>query len=193
MNQLIITDCSLFSLPLSLKYSRAVIAPTKQMPAPLPCCGCFKCWTQTPGRCVLRDGYRKTGELLAAVTELILISRCVYGSLSPFVKGVLDRAIAYVLPYFEICNGEMHHRPRYPKSLAISLYAYGPGTTPEEQNTLKAIVAANAVNLHAIVRDVAFFKTADEAFSMLKPQHTTGGKSFEACFYKRQSQTQKHC
>ncbi len=167
LNQLIITDCPLPALPQALKGTAAVIAPNGALPAARPCTGCFCCWTKTPGRCIVKDGYQKTGEQLAGVQQLTLISRCVYGSLSPFVKGVLDRAISYVLPYFTVYRGEMHHKTRYQNRIVLSVYAYGPGVTGAEQETLKAIIAANAVNLHGRVGSVVFANNAGEIFSLL--------------------------
>lgn len=62
------------------------------------CMGCFGCWTRTPGACVIRDGYNNLGELFSKSDELIIISKCMYGSYSPFVLNVLNRSISYVLP-----------------------------------------------------------------------------------------------
>ncbi len=73
------------------------------------CIGCFGCWVKTPGKCVLKDGYNNLGELLAKCRELVVISRCVYGSYSPFVRNVLDRSISFLLPYFVTKNDETHH------------------------------------------------------------------------------------
>ena len=56
-----------------------------------PCRGCFGCWVRTPGKCVQTEGYEMMGELFAQTEELVIVSRCVYGSFSPFVKMVLDR------------------------------------------------------------------------------------------------------
>lgn len=44
---------------------------------------------RTPGKCVQTDGYEMMGELFAQTEELVIVSRCVYGSFSPFVKMVL--------------------------------------------------------------------------------------------------------
>ncbi|MDU3351391.1 MAG: flavodoxin family protein, partial [Clostridium sp.] len=66
------------------------------------CIGCFGCWLKTPGACVIRDKYGDMGEYLSKCDEVIIISECVYGGFSPFVKNVLDRSISYVLPFFKI-------------------------------------------------------------------------------------------
>lgn len=129
-----------------------------------PCVGCFQCWIKTPGECIQRDGYNQTGAALAHCDELILITRCTFGSLSPFVKTVIDRAISYVQPYFMILNGEMHHRQRYQNEIKISAYAYGDSISSAEQQTLQNIIKANAVNLHGKVGTVNFFQNADRIF-----------------------------
>ena len=69
-----------------------------------PCIGCFGCWIKTPGSCVLPDSYQEMGKLLSRTSELILISRCCYGSYSPHVKNVLDRSIGYL----QRCCGPAH-------------------------------------------------------------------------------------
>ena len=78
------------------------------------CVGCFGCWCKTPGKCVIPDGYGDFGKHLGACGEYLILSRVVYGGFSPFVKNVLDRNIGYILPFFELRKGEMHHKPRYP-------------------------------------------------------------------------------
>ncbi len=50
------------------------------------CMGCFGCWIKTPGECIIKDKYENMGECLSKCNEVIIISKCVYGGLSPFVK-----------------------------------------------------------------------------------------------------------
>lgn len=126
------------------------------------CIGCFGCWVKTPGKCVIQDGYENMGELLGHCSELAVISECVYGGFSPFVKNVLDRSIPYISPYFVIRNGEMHHKQRYDNMLRISVHFYGMDISGNEKNTALNIVAANAVNLSATVKEVVFHCSADE-------------------------------
>ena len=64
------------------------------------CIGCFGCWVKTPGTCVLKDGYHEMGKLLSQCDEMVIISKCMYGSFTPFIRNVLDRCIPYLLPYF---------------------------------------------------------------------------------------------
>ena len=110
------------------------------------CLGCFGCWVKTPGRCVIHDGYENTGIQLGKCTELILISQCCYGSVSPFVKAVLDRAISYLHPDFVLRKGQMHHKRRYQNVITLSAYFYGEHITESEKKTARKLLQSNAVN-----------------------------------------------
>lgn len=106
--KLIITDIENFNVPVEGEYK--VISPRKDIH---PCIGCFGCWVKTPGKCVLHDGYEGTGIDMGKCTELIFISRCYYGSVSPFVKMVQDRAISYIHPDFVIRKGTLSCNPAF--------------------------------------------------------------------------------
>ncbi|WP_405104268.1 flavodoxin family protein [Paenibacillus sp. FSL K6-1217] len=121
------------------------------------CLGCFGCWTRTPGVCVIkRDGYNNLGELLSRSDELIIISKCMYGSYSPFVLNVLNRSISYVLPYFVTRKGDTHHRNRYDHQFALSVHFYGDDITEAEQDTARTLVAANSINFYSTGNNVYF-------------------------------------
>lgn len=126
------------------------------------CMGCFGCWLKTPGRCVIPDEYQRMGELAAKTEELTIISKCSFGSYSSFVKNVLDRSISYVLPFFEIREGKMHHRKRYDNQFLMRVIFYGSDITEEEKETAKELVKANAVNLHGKVKEVLFVESAEK-------------------------------
>ena len=130
------------------------------------CIGCFGCWLKTPGTCVIKDGFENMGKRLSEVQEFILISKATFGSYSSAVKNVLDRSIAYVLPFFEIRNGEMHHGERYHNDLTTSTLFYG-DITEAEKRTAENLVKANAVNLNATLGKVHFVERMDAAKEVL--------------------------
>ena len=130
------------------------------------CIGCFGCWLKTPGTCVIRDGFEDMGKRLSQVSEFILISKATFGSYSSPVKNVLDRSISYVLPFFEIRNGEMHHGERYHNDLKISALFYG-DMSEEEKRTAENLVKANAVNLNAALGMVHFVEGMENAREVL--------------------------
>lgn len=121
-----------------------------------PCVGCFGCWTKTPGQCVIRDGYERMGALIHKAEEVVIISEFTYGGLSPFVKNVLDRSISFVLPYFEIINGEMHHKSRYPEQKPITFIFRGNGLSENDKKLARSYSKAVCTNLHGIIKDVKF-------------------------------------
>lgn len=132
------------------------------------CVGCFGCWIKTPGTCVLQDGYQTMGHLLSECDDLVIVSRCVYGSYSPFVRNVLDRSISYVLPYFVTINGETHHAKRYEHDISLAVHFYGDDITDAERATARALVKANSINLHCSVRNVCFHETPHELGEALR-------------------------
>lgn len=155
--KLIITDIEEFDLPVEGEYK--LIKPENSIHH---CIGCFGCWNKTPGECVIHDGYERTGSDMGRCTEMILVSRCFYGSVSPFIKAVQDRAISYIHPDFVIRKGEMHHKRRYENVLSLSLYLYGEDITEEEKETAKMIMEGNADNYDGQVKTVRFYKSVEE-------------------------------
>jgi len=155
--KLIITDME--DVPISVQGEYKVIRPQGKIH---PCVGCFGCWVKTPGQCVIHDGYEGTGSDMGKCTELILISRCYYGSVSPFVKMVQDRALSYIHPDFVIRKGEMHHKRRYKNTIALSAYLYGENITDMEKETARALMKANADNYDGLVKNVSFYRSAEE-------------------------------
>ena len=130
------------------------------------CIGCFGCWLKTPGTCVIKDGFQDMGKRLSEVEEFIIISKATFGSYSSAVKNVLDRSISYVLPFFEIRNGEMHHGERYHNELKITAIFYGDMSENEKQ-TARNLVKANAVNLNAELGKVHFADTMEQIGEVL--------------------------
>lgn len=155
--KLIITDIEDFHVPVQGEYK--VIQPQGNIHH---CTGCFGCWVKTPGRCVIHDGYEGTGSSMGKCTELILVSRCCYGSVSPFVKTVQDRAISYIHADFVIRNGEMHHKQRYQNRITLSAHLYGENITDMEKETTRELLHANAVNYDGLVKGISFYKTVEE-------------------------------
>lgn len=110
------------------------------------CVGCFGCWIKTPGRCVIRDGYDNIGELFSKADKITVLSKNTYGCYSPFIKNVLDRAISYFLPSFELIDNETHHKQRYKNAFEYTVYFYGENITDNEKKTAEMLVKSNALN-----------------------------------------------
>ncbi|NLD20068.1 MAG: flavodoxin family protein [Clostridiales bacterium] len=124
------------------------------------CTGCFGCWVRTPGKCVNIDGYHDMSERLRDADELIIVSQCVYGGFSSFVKNVMDRSIGYMHPYFEKRKGGMHHKMRYKKVLDTSVYFYG-DINEREMETGRKYIDAVGVNFNFKIKGVHFSKDAN--------------------------------
>ena len=126
-----------------------------------PCMGCFGCWTKAPGRCVINDICSDIPSYAAKCDEVVLISPVLFGSYSEKIKAVIDRFIPYVLPYFRIVGGEMHHKMRYKHSFVLSALFYGECDC-EEKQIAESLANANAVNFGAKSCNVKFFDSAEE-------------------------------
>ena len=122
------------------------------------CTGCFCCWIKNPGTCILKDGYENLAEFYSKAEKIIIVSKCCYGTYSPFVKNVLDRSIPYLLPFFKLKNNEMHHTIRYKRKLFMEVYFYGKDLTELEKNIAEKTVKANCVNLNVKKFNVSFLE-----------------------------------
>lgn len=150
--KLVITDIADFKHK-SNEEIQVVSAQDKNI---VSCTGCFNCWLKTPGECQIRDGYSSVAARIGKCDEMIIVSRCFYGSTSPFVKNVLDRSIACVSPDFRFDNGRMKHKRRYFNSWRIKAVFYGENITEAEKSTARKIISATAQNFSADGCEVIF-------------------------------------
>ncbi|MCR5181868.1 MAG: hypothetical protein K6D56_02485 [Clostridia bacterium] len=127
-----------------------------------PCTGCFCCWRKTPGQCVIKDGYEHIGARIHHAEEVTVISKYTYGGFSPFVKNVFDRCIGYVLPQFEVINGETHHKRRYDEDKAFTFIFYGHDLSPEEKESAWRYVEAVCANIRGHVKELEFWERGEE-------------------------------
>lgn len=158
MMKLLIHDGGCHELAMQIQSSSSE-SETKVLSPDVPirsCFGCFGCWVKTPAACVIKDDYQEMGRFMASSDELILVSRCCYGGLSPYVKNVLDRSISYILPYFELQEGEMHHKRRYEQRFALTVHFYGDPISPQDEAIARKLVHAIGLNFHAASTQVFF-------------------------------------
>lgn len=110
------------------------------------CTGCFSCWIKTPCQCMFNDVCKEMGRMLSKCSGLTIITRGAYGGYSYEVKTIVDRILAYILPFFVVRNNELHHPIRYENRLKLNVHFYGELSAAERETACK-IVNANAVNL----------------------------------------------
>lgn len=135
---------------------------TKKEKEPHYCIGCFGCWVKNPGECILKDGYQHMGAYIGNCKELIIISDCIYGEFSLYVKTLIDRSISVCHPYFTKREGKMHHRLRYDNSPKLTVYCYSGNLTTEEKDTFLNRCKAMAINLGAEVSGIHFLSGKQE-------------------------------
>ena len=121
-----------------------------------PCIGCFSCWNKDPGCCIIKDGYENMGYLIHHADEVVVLSRYTYGGFSGAVKNIFDRCLGYVLPQFEVINGETHHKKRYAEDKPFTFIFYGHNLSDEEKSTARRYVHAVCANFRAHVKAVIF-------------------------------------
>ncbi|MBQ6493490.1 MAG: flavodoxin family protein [Erysipelotrichaceae bacterium] len=142
-----------------------------------PCVGCFSCWNSNPGQCVMKDGYENMGYLIHHADEVVVISRYTYGGFSSFVKNVFDRSLGYVLPHFEIVNGESHHKKRYDEDKSYNFIFYGKDLSEEDKESARRYVTAVATNMRTHVSNIIFTEAAEDINIKTKDTFCDSGKT----------------
>lgn len=141
-----------------------------------PCTGCFSCWTKTPGQCVIKDDYADMGKNIHEADEVTIISRYTFGGFSGAIKNIFDRCLAYVLPYFEVSNGESHHQKRYKEDKAFTFIFYGHNLSEHEKDSARLYVKAVCANFRSHVKDVIFKEDEDYILAKTDTKKKSEGK-----------------
>ena len=113
------------------------------------CTGCFGCWVQTPGECVIKDYEENVVKDMVHSDLIIYLTPIVFGGYSSILKKALDRQIGRVLPYFVKINGEVHHSKRYEKQQSLLSIGLLDKYDSEKEEIFKTLVARNAINMWA--------------------------------------------
>ena len=111
-----------------------------------PCVGCFGCWVNTPGKCVIRDDACRVYPYLAKSTRLLLVSRVRYGSYDTVMKTMLERAIPIQQAFLRLVQGEIHHKMRDVAPKEATILGYG-ALSERERQVFSHMVHRNARNL----------------------------------------------
>lgn len=112
------------------------------------CQGCFGCWVQTPGQCLVDDAAREIAATVINSDLVIYLTPVTFGGYSSELKKALDRMICLVSPFFTRVEGEIHHKPRYerfPRLLGIGVTEQ---VERESEQIFKTLVRRNALNMH---------------------------------------------
>lgn len=114
-----------------------------------PCTGCFKCWTKTPGICVIDDTGREVTRKVVRSDLLVILTPVTFGGYSSEVKKALDRSLGWLLPYFTKVDGHIHHKPRYKRYPDLLAIGTVPAEDPEMATLFRDLVDRNATNAHS--------------------------------------------
>ena len=131
---------------LELLDHKGVIFPLREMNIK-HCIGCFGCWIKTPGYCIVRDDTSVILERCINSDLVLLASPIIMGFTSALLKKVLERFLPFLLPYFDLVDGEVHHMTRYDKFPLLGLLLEKGGDTDQmDIDIITDIYRRNAIN-----------------------------------------------
>jgi multimeric flavodoxin WrbA len=113
------------------------------------CTGCFGCWIQTPGICIINDDGREIAKQAAQADLLIFLTPVTFGGYSSELKKAVDRTLPVLLPYFTLVNGEVHHRMRYKRRQRLAVIGVQTSPDLESAHIFETLVERNAVNIQS--------------------------------------------
>ena len=131
------------------------------------CTGCFGCWVQTPGECVIKD-YEETIVRKMVHSDLIIyITPIVFGGYSSILKKALDRQISRVLPYFTKIDGEVHHKKRYEKEQSLLGIGILDKPDVEKEEVFKTLIVRNFINMWSPYQQAMIFTRGQDSLDFV--------------------------
>ena len=112
-----------------------------------PCLGCFKCWVQTPGICVIDDFGIEIAKKIIQSDTVIYLSPIVFGGYSSELKKALDRTISLISPFFRVYKGEVHHEKRYDNYPNLLVFGVLDKHNKEQEEIFVTLVERNTLNM----------------------------------------------
>ena len=131
------------------------------------CKGCFGCWVQTPGECLIKD-YEETIVKNMVHSDLIIyLTPIVFGGYSSILKKALDRKLSRILPYFMKINGEIHHVKRYEKNPSLLGIGILDKPDAEKEEVFKSLVARNSINMWCPYQEAMIYTRGQDSLEFI--------------------------
>ena len=125
------------------------------------CIGCWSCWVETPGECIIADNSSAICREYINSDFVIFASPIIMGFTSALLKKAMERLLPLVHPYFEVVNGEIHHLSRYDRYPLMGLLIQkGRDTDEEDIKIISDIYMRSAINIKTSLR---FTKLTDDS------------------------------
>jgi len=122
-----------------------------------PCMGCFGCWIQTPGECIIDDDGRLIAREIIQHDVVIYFLPVTFGGYSYELKKAMDRFIPDILPFFRIIQNEIHHVTRYKKYPNLIFIGTLPSENPAMEKTFFQLNHRNVLNMSPNLYSQAVF------------------------------------
>ena len=88
------------------------------------CLGCFSCWKNTPGKCILQDDMPGILDKIRQADTIVWATPLYHYGMTAGLKRIMGRTLPLSKPYMVNFNGHFKHPPRYneasPKVVVIS-------------------------------------------------------------------------
>ena len=115
------------------------------------CMGCFGCWIQKPGECVINDQMNKINREYMNSDIVIYLCPVIFGQFSANIKNAIDRSLPNMLPFFETRpDGSTMHPPRYESYPKLIMIGYGDNLSPEDQQLFSDINRKHRSNIEVL-------------------------------------------
>lgn len=80
------------------------------------CLGCFKCWTKTPGKCIIKDDMAELQSKFISSDIVVFATPLYVDNVTGIMKNFMDRLVPLADPRFEKDKGgECRHLKRFEK------------------------------------------------------------------------------
>jgi hypothetical protein len=137
------------------------------------CVGCFGCWIQTPGECVMHDAIAEINSRSIQSDVTVYLCPIIFGQFSANMKNVIDRWLPNMLPYFITrSDGSSMHPARYasyPKQIMIG---YGEHLEAEDETLFCDITQKHRSGIETLIWQNAERLKAE--LSVLKLERMSG-------------------
>lgn len=124
------------------------------------CLGCFGCWIQKPGECIINDGMSQINRRVMNSDVVIYLSPIIFGQFSPNIKNVIDRGLPNMLPFFEKRpDGSTMHPPRYDTYPSQIIIGYGDEISKEDKQLFSDVTKKHRRSLEVLIYQKPFENT----------------------------------